>query len=790
MKVYRARIGSSLLPLAYYLDASQPYVPAAERDSTQGSVTNGGDVNWSRIRLQGFTYFEALLNEKCFPIVASFLLAGVDPNYSQPDAVGAGGVHVAAKVGNTLAVNFLLDNGADVNARTKEGETPLMWAVRDGQIDTVTLLLSRGADATAVDSEGRSVVTYAASASPIALHALRNVVNLPQLAHQEHLLHHLCKMQGTRFTVLYCVEQLHCDVNQRDASSRTPLHWAATTGDIDLVKALCSKGADINAIDERGQRPFTQLSVPRTVRNFLAKYEMETTNSGKDRLTKVDFSNWSRLDVTQLKHFTVAFVVPNVLLFIGSWIGLFFGFVALAASAVGFTMVAQFGMRQKGRSMATAGWFLGALFFGGGVVVNRILPSYALERPETLVPTAWWLVTILMFYCYLRAVLADPGVVQSTVEGRRQIYEAVSEGESQLAIQGIDTSSMVRKPLRSKHCSKTGQCVYRFDHYCVWTGNAIGGGNHRYFVLYCFFQFLSQTLVAITTAAYLLVDAPARANVTAGVFSWPFVSFLYNSDNRLIMFLLVYYNTFVFMFVSTVVVTQMWYAARNVTSNEVWFADRYKWMFKLGSRAYCMFDQGWRRNLADFFWTSDLCAEIHNVPPMNDHLKRICQRYAARAKSRQQTAHPHHADPYQPHAASTLADSVAGTAAVPTASLPAGGGGGHFDYAAAVAQLPREIQNEMQVVQSIVQAMIRQGSTEGIDVPPGVAQDRREHLLHQAKTMFHHFQHALSATNRAPLLTEEPVSSQLLEGHPQQDSSTVAVDISSRPTLRNSRKDD
>jgi hypothetical protein len=46
----------------------------------------------------------------------------------------------------------------------------------------------------------------------------------------------------------------------------------------------------------------------------------------------------------------------------------------------------------------------------------------------------------------------------------------------------------------------------------------------------------------------------------------------------------------------------------NVTSNEVWFADRYSWIV-LGTRAYSMYDQGMWKNLVDFFWSGNLTVE-------------------------------------------------------------------------------------------------------------------------------------------------------------------------------------
>merc|ERR1719285_401849 len=33
-------------------------------------------------------------------------------------------------------------------------------------------------------------------------------------------------------------------------------------------------------------------------------------------------------------------------------------------------------------------------------------------------------------------------------------------------------------PPRSKHCKELNHCVYKYDHYCPYIGNAIGRENH------------------------------------------------------------------------------------------------------------------------------------------------------------------------------------------------------------------------------------------------------------------------------------------------------------------------
>lgn len=68
-------------------------------------------------------------------------------------------LHRAANNGRMEAVEYLVNKGADVNARDNNGETPLL-ASRTG--DVIKFLLSRGADICAVDERGYSILHHMA----------------------------------------------------------------------------------------------------------------------------------------------------------------------------------------------------------------------------------------------------------------------------------------------------------------------------------------------------------------------------------------------------------------------------------------------------------------------------------------------------------------------------------------------------------------------------------------------------------------------------------------------------
>jgi cytohesin len=56
---------------------------------------------------------------------------------------------------------YLLQHGADVNAKQDEGYTSLMAAAEHGYTGVVRVLLSHGADVTSKDDDGRTALSLA-----------------------------------------------------------------------------------------------------------------------------------------------------------------------------------------------------------------------------------------------------------------------------------------------------------------------------------------------------------------------------------------------------------------------------------------------------------------------------------------------------------------------------------------------------------------------------------------------------------------------------------------------------
>ena len=105
-----------------------------------------------------------------FDTVKFLLDNGANMNYTTDNEVGGEkAIHFAARYGTPEVINLLLDKGANINDITFYKKTPLMLASLQQRIDNVILLLNRGADINIKEKQGRTALLYAGTLEIVKL---------------------------------------------------------------------------------------------------------------------------------------------------------------------------------------------------------------------------------------------------------------------------------------------------------------------------------------------------------------------------------------------------------------------------------------------------------------------------------------------------------------------------------------------------------------------------------------------------------------------------------------------
>ncbi|KAL8919868.1 MAG: hypothetical protein Q9172_004773 [Xanthocarpia lactea] len=152
-------------------------------------------------------------------------------------------IHIAAIKNQTSVVQLLLEHGADSDATTNTGDTPLHLAVR-AKVDfnLARTLLNHGADISCLNNRKRTplhaffspIISQLALHSPESMNAITTDASGMTLAHYFSWTH---QSSPTDFQF----PNISTHLRARDAAGRTPLHFASQRGNIPVMQYLLSQ---------------------------------------------------------------------------------------------------------------------------------------------------------------------------------------------------------------------------------------------------------------------------------------------------------------------------------------------------------------------------------------------------------------------------------------------------------------------------------------------------------------------------------------------------------------------
>ncbi|WP_456201480.1 ankyrin repeat domain-containing protein [Wolbachia endosymbiont of Protocalliphora sialia] len=187
--------------------------------------------------------------------VAKFLIEkGANINAADTSTIGEKPIHVAAENNSKNIIEFLISKGVSVNDTDKDGRTPLYWASWNGRLDVVEYLIGKGADISAKDKDGRNPLDVAKG------HQYDNVVEYLQQAELRLNKQLLTAVQDGDFEKVKDLVSRGAsldaaNIDAQDKDGKTPLHFAAQEGNLDMVQFFLNRGANIKAKDMYGWTP-------------------------------------------------------------------------------------------------------------------------------------------------------------------------------------------------------------------------------------------------------------------------------------------------------------------------------------------------------------------------------------------------------------------------------------------------------------------------------------------------------------------------------------------------------
>ncbi len=184
---------------------------------------------------------------------------------NQTDTNGLSLIHLASEKNRPSFINVLLRNGAAINTRTSQGETPLMLQLKQppsnqSNRELLSLLIKVGADAELLDNAGRSIWQIVCETRARPYDVFQQMLDAgikPAITnHLGQNALHLGAKHKLDGNLIERFIKAGANPEVADASGRLPLHWLMeANSSSSLSSPLLKNATNLNAVDLEGDTP-------------------------------------------------------------------------------------------------------------------------------------------------------------------------------------------------------------------------------------------------------------------------------------------------------------------------------------------------------------------------------------------------------------------------------------------------------------------------------------------------------------------------------------------------------
>jgi len=497
------------------------------------------------------------------------------------DEEGHSLLHWAALVGAIDFAKLCLERDVPVDAVAENQQTPLMWAVLRGHITTARLLLDNKANLRAQDSLGATPLVIAVqhkqyAAILLLLHREKHALLTDRDTNGCSVVH-WAAYKGD-LTALKLLEYFNADLHERDDADNLPIHRAVMNSQAHAVEFLLEQKSDPMQQNGDGKTCLDLVAEghkdPRVVA-VLKNPKFKSKGTVDPELGKSQEKSKEGLMKSVMKDKAAHKLFPT------------FWLVCVSLAVFEYLM-----------DLRSLGWRLaptGSLLFEIGV-------------PLSLAIFAW-------------TALTDPGKIPAKTRGASAVEDVMRklDGEAPEGhfpdLSRLCTTTWILKGYRTKYCAQTGACVDEFDHYCIWLNCAIGGRNHRQFVILAVVEWFTQL-----SHLYVCWALSRELVPYVTLFTWLFGMF--TAYPLLAVITLVHCITVPWVFM--LVLHQGRLITMNLTTNEMMNAHRYEHMWVQKAIQPGLMHREFRnpfskgsaiKNCLDFWWFRRRSVMMAVAPP-------------------------------------------------------------------------------------------------------------------------------------------------------------------------------